>query len=467
MRGSVRRAVLVIDDDQVLCRALVDGLAPDCTEVLTASTAEEGLAICARQVIDVVLLDQKLPDVAGHELPPRILEQNELTKIVFMTAFPSFDNALRAIRAGAHDYLCKPFELEEIQLSIERALRVQELERIEQLHALRHRREMEGLALAGEACGLAGVSTLARRAAATMAPVLLTGETGTGKTLLARYIHRLSPSRSEPFIAVNCGALPESLAEAELFGFEKGSFTGASGSRRGVFEMAEGGSVLLDEIGAMPVALQAKLLGVLEDRQVRRIGGERQREVRARVMAATNRDLEAAVGDGGFRQDLYFRLDVLRIEMPPLRERPGDLKQLVEVLLGRLGGDGLMLADGELDRLAAYAWPGNVRELRNVLERSIILAEPGPLRPSSLLPAAAVEGSRRPEALVSRIATLEEVERDHIGEALLQLSGNLTRTADALGIALSTLKRKVARYGLQPRRESASGKGSVEASSSL
>jgi len=293
-------------------------------------------------------------------------------------------------------------------------------------------------------------------AASSEAPVLITGETGTGKTLLARSIHYGGARADEPFVSLNCAALPETLAESELFGHERGAFTGATGPRRGVFEMAERGTVLLDEIGAMPASLQAKLLGVLEHRALRRLGSETERPVQARVVAATNSDLEAGIRDGAFRKDLFFRLGVIQIELPALRDRLDDLPALCRHLTRSIAGREVPLAEGEVERLAAYPWPGNVRELASVLERALLIQPACRLSPSALVAASGgvLGTAQHPKGTAEigaavQVLPLEAVERQHVERALAHFGGNLTRTAAALGIALSTLKRKVRDYGLR------------------
>jgi len=437
----VKRTVLVIDDDARLCLSLADALTGPETEILTAGTLGEGLAVCRRRQVDVVLLDQQLPDGEGATACPAILSQDEGTKIVFMTAYPSFENAVAAVRHGAFDYLTKPFELEALRLTVGNALRLRALEGVEALARRRACQDEAQTRLVGEAPAMRELRHLCERAAASQAPVLIAGETGTGKTLIARYIHFRGQGAGRPFVALNC-------AESELFGHEKGAFTGASSPRRGVFEMAEDGTVLLDEIGTMPLALQAKLLGVLEDRRFRRVGSEVERVVSARVMAATNADLEAARTGGRFRHDLYFRLNVIRIDVPPLRAHPEDIPELCAYLLETIGGARRPLAPGEPERLAAYDWPGNVRELRNLLERTAILEPAGPLAPSRLL-GGALPGPGEASAPAAPLRTLREVERSHIEVTLRQLGFNLTRTARALGISLSTLKRKVREFDVR------------------
>jgi len=283
-------------------------------------------------------------------------------------------------------------------------------------------------------------------AASSNSPVLITGETGTGKTLVAKAIHYRSRAARLPFIGINCASLPESLIEAELFGYEKGAFTGAVAARKGIFEMAEGGTLFLDEIGDIPMHLQAKLLSVIEEKKLRRLGSESLRPVNARIMAATNAQLEDSLGKT-FRKDLYYRLSVIRIHIPPLRERRSELPALCRHLLKTIsGGRDVSLTTQELDNLTGYGWPGNVRELRNVLERSVLLHLGGELRPSELLHAAeqcteAVPSA--PAAADEEVLTLEEVENRHIRRVLAGFSGNYTRAAKALGISLSTLKRKL------------------------
>lgn len=442
--------ILIIDDDKIYGDTVKDYFARDSMRVFVTHTAKEGLETCSRERIDVVLLDQQLPDAEGHALCPAILKHNEATKIIFATAYPSFENAVKALKAGAHDYLTKPFGLEELGLTVERAIRTAELEGIEQIQAYQREKESEEASLVVGA-GLAEVERLTGLAAAADSPVLITGETGTGKTLVAKAIHYRSGIAGAPFVGINCAALPENLIEAELFGYDKGAYTGAVTARKGIFEMAEGGTLFLDEIGEMPLALQSKLLSVLEDKTVRRLGSESFRRVNVRIIAATGIDLKQTLGVA-FRKDLYYRLSVIRIHLPPLRERRQDIPELCGYLLKHMGYRHAVLSEAEQANLMAYDWPGNVRELKNILERAIILQHGSELRPSLLL-----ETTRGIETTASAcppplagddMATLAEMEKRHIRQALDKLRGNLTQTARTLDISLSTLKRKIKEYGL-------------------
>ncbi|MDA8079564.1 MAG: sigma-54 dependent transcriptional regulator [Nitrospiraceae bacterium] len=443
------RRILIIDDDKLFCDVISDYLGADGMEVFTAHTGSDGTAVCSSRRIDVVLLDQNLPDAEGHTLCSAILGANDQTKIIFITAHPSFEGAVKAIKAGAYDYLSKPFELEELSLALSKAVQTQDLEKIAQVEAYRTVKEREETVLIGSK-GLSEVNRLADLAAASSAPVLITGETGTGKNVVARAIHFRSPARDAAFISVNCAAIPETLIESELFGHEKGAFTGAAASKKGVFEMAEGGTLLLDEIGSMPLHLQTKLLGVLEDRQVRRLGGGTALPVDARIIAATNTDLEKGLGKT-FRSDLFYRLSVVRIHIPPLRERREDIPELCDYLLRKVAaGREIRLSREESDGLMRYDWPGNVRELRNILERACIVQEPGSLRPSELIfRSSRVNHGAATTAAPEGILTMEQLEKEHISRVLADLSGNLTATARTLGLSLSTLKRKIKVYGLK------------------
>jgi DNA-binding NtrC family response regulator len=443
-KSSLKKTVLIIDDDKVFCDAVREYMARDSLNVLVSHTAADGLAACAKNEVNVVLLDQQLPDAEGHTLCPAILEHNDQTKIIFATAFPSFEHAVTALKSGAHDYLKKPFKLAELGHAVESAFRTLELERFEQIQNFRSEREGdEAVIISGD--GLAGPLKMVELAASSRSPVLITGETGTGKSLLAKVIHYRSSARRAPFININCTALPESLIEAELFGYERGAFTGAVNSKKGIFEMAEGGTLLLDEIGDMPLHLQAKLLGVLEDKKVRRLGSEAFHSVDVRVITATGVDLEAVMGTT-FRKDLFYRLSVIRIHMPPLRERRGDIPGLCRHLLRQIsGGDQVTIEDEEMDRLASYDWSGNVRELKNILERTFLLQKGQAFRPSELLGERPAECQPAPSARLDgqEDLSLDNIETRHINYVLEKFSGNHTRAADALGISRSTLKRKL------------------------
>ncbi len=445
------KTFLVIDDDQVLCDAIKDYFSSKTIEVLTSHTGAEGIAICSQRKVDVVLLDQKLPDVEGHTLCQSILKYNDQTKIIFITAYPSFEGAVKAIKLGAYDYLSKPFELEELDLTIEKAFRTIDLEMVEQFQKYRSEKESEEAVIIGSDGGLPDILKLVDLAASTDAPVLITGETGTGKDLVARTIHYKSPFRRSAFIEINCAALPESLIEAELFGHEKGAFTGAVTSKKGIFEMAEGGTLLLNEIGEMPLNLQSKLLSAIEGKKIKRLGGELMTPINFRIIAATSVDLENAVGKS-FRKDLYYRLSIIRIHMPPLRERHKDIPELCGYLLKKIArGSEMKLSDSEIARLMEYDWPGNVRELRNILERAYLLQKGPSFHPSELLAMGGTPPKCSPEAAFAEkgFETLEEVEKNYIKYTLDKLSHNYTQTAKSLGISLSTLKRKVKEYGLK------------------
>ncbi|MFA5073635.1 MAG: sigma-54 dependent transcriptional regulator, partial [Nitrospirota bacterium] len=358
---SGKKTLLIIDDDKIYADSVKEFLEHEPLDIVMAHTAKDGLAICSRQSVDVVLLDQQLPDMEGHLLCPEILKYNEQAKIIFATAFPSFENAVTAIKTGAYDYLAKPFELEALRLTVNQALRTLELERYEQLQDYRQTRESEEAVFVG-GDALAEIMKMKELAATSDSPVLITGETGTGKTMMAKAIHYRSARNAAPFISINCAALPESLIEAELFGYEKGAFTGAASARKGIFEMADGGTLFLDEIGEMPPHLQAKLLSVIDDKVVRKIGSASSRVVDVRVIAATGIDMNMVVGKT-FRKDLFYRLSVLQLHLPPLRERRNDIPPLCNYLLGTFTGNkGITLSPEEHARLMAYDWPGNVRE---------------------------------------------------------------------------------------------------------
>jgi DNA-binding NtrC family response regulator len=449
---KVKRKILIIDDNDIFCESVHDLLNDEATEVLIANTGKEGLNICAEKKIDVVILDQKLPDTEGITLCPSILDQNEQTKIIFVTAFPSFNNAVEAIKVGAHDYLSKPFEMAELELTVKQAFRTLELEKTEQIQNYRDNQETEETELVSGEGVFDEIHKMIDIAASSEAPVLITGETGTGKNVVARAIHYKSNLPQKLFLTINCAALPENLIESELFGSEKGAFTGATASRKGIFELADGGTLVLDEIGSMPIHLQSKLLGVLEEKRIRRVGGESFKPINVRVIASANNDLEDAIKNKEFRNDLYYRLSVIRIHIPPLRERKQDIPKLCEHFIAKMARDHkVKLADSELNNLLDYEWPGNVRELRNVIERSLIIQRGQPLKPSQLL-RLNYTTERSNANIISNnekeVIPLETVEKQCIKQALEKYNCNYSQTAKALEISLSTLKRKVKFYKL-------------------
>ena len=442
---SQKKTLLIIDDDRFFCENVTRYLDKNDFKILSTHTIMDGETICKKRKIDVVLLDQKLPDGNGIDLCSTILKSCEQTKIIFITAFPSFENAVKALRSGAFDYLSKPLEIEEVGMTVNLAFRTIELENVEHIQKFKNRQENDQNILIGKEGGLLEVFTLIKLSAKSDVPVLITGETGTGKNVVAKSIHYLNDNESGSFMAINCASLPENLIEAELFGYEKGAFTGAITSKKGIFELADGGTLFLDEIGEIPIHLQSKLLGVLDDKIVRRIGGQSMRPISVRIIAATNVNLEEAVKNKLFRQDLYYRLGVMRVHLPPLRERQEDIAPLCHHLIcSSAHHQSIDIPETEIEKLKKYPWPGNIRELKNVIERSIILKKNNQIYPSELLTSSMEPTlTQRGSDPGSAIETLAEIEQNHIVQTLERLNHNHTIAARTLGISRSTLLRKL------------------------
>lgn len=456
--------VLVVDDDPLWTMAVTDYLRGDSLVCATASSRAE-----ARQLLAagprVLILDQNLPDGPGLDLVEAPgMEGRSLCRVLVVTGHPRVEDAVQALRLGIDDYLTKPVSLEVLRHAVLRSLESLRLEKLASLEKWRDAQQRDGSALIGT--GLANLLAAVGRIASSAAPVLITGETGSGKSLVARAIHDAS-GRTGPYVKVNCAALPSQLVEAELFGVERGAYTGATTTRPGLFELADQGTLLLDEIGELELSSQAKLLSVLDDGEARRVGGSRPIRFKARVVAATNRNLWAEVAAKTFRADLLYRLEILQLDVPPLRERPGDIEELSTYHLGRLG-DKLRLAAGELERLQAYAWPGNTRELFAVIERAALL-QASPLRPSAFLhaaagppaaPLAAMQSATAPLAAAladrreapqekrteKRCTSLSDAEQSHILEVLSACGGRRAQAAALLGIGPATLQRRLREY---------------------
>jgi DNA-binding NtrC family response regulator len=441
--------VLIIDDDELFVASLSDFLSGRDFTVSSARTGKEGMTIFERQQPALVLLDQKLPDMEGIEVCRKILEMDPRTKVILVTAYATVRCAVDAIKAGAFNYLSKPFELDELLIIMDMAVKNVQMEGKIRVQDYERSRESEEKQLIGSSDGMRRVGEQIRLAATTDSNVLITGETGVGKNVVAKAIHDLQAGR-ENFLTINCSAIPENLMEAEYFGHEKGVFTGADTRREGIFELADGGTVVLDEIGEIPIRLQSKLLSILEDKCVRRIGGGRTIPVDVRIMATTNQDLDQAIREKRFRQDLYYRLAVVTIQVPPLREHQEDIPEIADYFARIFCRKPVCILDDDMKRMIDYPWPGNVRELRNIVERASLLLKGDVLRPASLLANSDQDNTwiERKHYEATEIVPLQELKRQQILTALKACSGNKSLTARTLGISLSTLKRTLAEINI-------------------
>ncbi len=453
MNGPGR--VFVFDDDADSLQSVATALRRDGFEVFPFADPKEGLDRLAAEGGDVVVTDLRMPGLTGMEVLRHVTGSYPGVPVVVLTAYGTVEGAVDAVRAGASDFLLKPVEIPRLRAAVFKAVKERGMRReIERLREeAGHPPGVEGIV--GSSRAMEDVLRKIRLAAPTRMNVLITGESGTGKELVARAIHALSPRKGRPFLPLNCAAIPESLLESELFGHEKGAFTGATAARPGKLEGAEGGTLFLDEVGDVSLAIQAKLLRAIEQKEVLRVGSSQVVHVDVRILAATNQDLKARVAEKAFREDLFYRLNVFGIAVPPLRERREDIPKLCEHLLEQLGKEsGLApkrLSPPALKALLAYRWPGNVRQLRNALETATLVCrgdtiEPGDL-PAEVTQALVPPTSAEPIPLPPS-RTLTEIERDAIREALAKTAGNKTQAARLLGIGLRTLHRKVKEYGI-------------------
>jgi len=436
--------ILIVDDESDFRSAVADVLREASHDVHECASADEGIDVVQGRSFDVVITDLCMPGRNGNELLREAALRLPETILIVMTAYGSLDTAIDALRVGAHDYLLKPVNLEGLVRKVDLLLRHQAA--IAENHFLRTQLEIDlpTSGLVGSSPGITQVHRLIAKVAPTESTVLIRGETGTGKELVARAIHQNSVRHEKPFVAINCGSIPETLLESELFGHVKGAFTGADRDKTGLFEVARDGTIFLDEIGEMPTATQPKILRALESREILRIGSTAPIRIAARIIAATHRDLPAMIAAGSFRQDLFYRLNVFEIVIPPLRDRVQDIALLAAHFLAKLGRSlnrpVPSMASDALRALESYRWPGNIRELANVLERAMILSE-GPLITLHDLSGVVVaEADAAPDDLK---AARRAFERNHIQRVITRFDGDKRRAAEALGIDLSSLYRKL------------------------
>ncbi len=449
----MKRRVLIADDEKNMRWVLGQALSGEGYEVSEASSGKEAMEAVTEAAPDIMVLDHRMPAPDGMEVLRRIRSKGLSFPIIMLTAHGNVATAVEAMKAGASEYLTKPFDLDELKIAIEKALEYSglaaEVQRLRE--EIDREYDVEGI-VASEPKMIEVLETV-RKVAPTNATVMIYGESGTGKELIARAIHNLSERAAKPFVSVSAGALPETLLESELFGYEKGAFTGAMTAKPGRFEMANGGTLFLDEIGDITPAVQVKLLRVLQERSFERLGGTRSIEVDVRVVAATNQDLQQLIVDGGFREDLFYRLNVVPVTLPPLRQRTEDIPPLVAHFLDKFNAGSKRIAPDAMEAFATYQWPGNIRELENAIERVVILSHeeeialadlPAEVRSGAAVAAPGPTGFALPEEGID----LEEVELDLVRQALSRTGGSVPKAAKLVGLTSKTLEARMARLGL-------------------
>ena len=452
----MKRRILIVEDDEIFLRPLQRSLEVAGYDVLTRSSGEEAIDTLKNDDADLVLTDKRLPGMDGVELVRRLKAEHPDLPVVVMTAYGTIESAVESVRLGAADYLVKPFEVPELLMVIRHAIELHELRAANRATLRRNQERFTLRNVVTDSEAMREVFEVLRSVADLDTTLLIYGETGVGKELLARSVHFSGARRDRPFVAVNCAAIPAELFESELFGFRKGAFTSASESRRGVFQAANGGTLLLDEIGEMPLTMQSKLLRVIEEKRVTPIGADRALEIDVRFIATTNKDLQAEVERGAFRRDLFYRLSVMPIRVPPLRERAGDVpllaRHFLEVSARRSKKIVREIAPAAMQALARYAWPGNVRELENVIERAVIVAKTETILDVDRFLTGEGERARVDLSLPFRDAkarVVEEFERAYISGVLEAHGGKLTAAAKHADMDPKNFSEKLTRYGLR------------------
>lgn len=435
--------LLLVDDDADLRSDMANYFSRHGHSVEQCASGAQAVELIDRRAFDVVVLDLVMPGMSGLEVLKALQERHAECEVVVLTGEATVESAVEAMKLGAREFLTKPISLKELDRLVRKAHETGELRKENQQLKAALRHQQKPPQIIGESPQMQEMFRLIARVGPTDKPILIQGESGTGKELVARALHEASPLADKPLVVINCAALPETLLESELFGYEKGAFTGAVGTKQGLFEVADGGTLFIDEIGELALGLQAKLLRVLEDGTLRRVGSVKERRVRVRLIAATNRDLLQEVREKRFREDLFYRINVLTIHLPPLRQRTGDLKLLLEYLTG---------SDWQFDpdvipTLERYTWPGNVRQLQNAIDRAKILADDDRIRVENL-PQEIVNSAHVRPSLAANDVDLETLTHQHVLETYHRHSGNKARTARALGIGRRTLYRLLDKYGI-------------------
>jgi DNA-binding NtrC family response regulator len=441
----MKQSVLIVEDEKTMRISLADALIAEGYTVLAVATCAEGLTALQEGAFSLVLTDIRLPDKNGMEILRQVKAGGMNSIVIIMTAFGTIEDAVRAMRFGAYDYVTKPFSLDEMLITVARALDHQAAT----AENIRLKKELSACFqfpnMIGESPAMQKVFTLITRVARTDSTVLISGESGTGKELIASTIHYQSERKDKPLIKVNCAALPDNLIESELFGYEKGAFTGAATRKSGRFELADDGTIFLDEIGDLPLLTQTKILRVIEERTLERLGGTTTLKINVRILTATNKNLAKEVQQGRFREDLFFRLNVIPLELPPLRKRLDDIPLLIEKFRKQFNdrfGTGKRFDSSALEALLHYSFPGNVRELQNIVERSIALCETD-LIDRGCLPPHILKSQSRPISVIPLALVTAEAERSHIESILKVTGGNRSKAADLLGISRKTLWEKI------------------------